>query len=189
MKIAIFLGSVRAGRQTHKIAYYVEKKLKERGMETIMIDLATHPLPLMDEHYGKGLPIRPEISSVGLQLKDADGILLVSPEYHGSFTGVLKNALDYYWAEFARKPIGVIATGSGKMGGINASTQMQHVVLSLGGYPLPFKLLIPEIQHAFNEAFEPLREDIVKNTDRFVNEFTWFANAIAQAKVVQPAQS
>lgn len=68
------------------------------------------------------------------------------------------------------------------MGGINASTQMQHVVLSLGAYPLPAKLLIPEIQHAFNEQYEPLREDIARHTDRFLTEFSWFANAIVTAK-------
>jgi NAD(P)H-dependent FMN reductase len=112
-------------------------------------------------------------------------MILVSPEYHGSFSGVLKNALDFYWAEFKKKPIGVVTTGSGKMGGINASTQMQHVILSLGAYPLPTKLLIPEIQHAFNDQYEPLREDIIKNSDRFLNEFTWFANAIVVAKAEQ----
>ena len=75
------------------------------------------------------------------------------------------------------------------MGGINASTQMQHVVLSLGAYPLPTKLLIAEIQHAFNDQYEPLREDIVKNTDRFINEFSWFAHAIIKAKAEQSANT
>lgn len=182
MKIAILLGSVRSGRKTHNIAYYVEKKLKERGFETHMLDLGTQPLPLMDERYGRTNAPSAEIAEMGLHLKEADGMLLVSPEYHGSFTGVLKNALDYYWVEFARKPIGVITTGSGKMGGINASTQLQHVVLSLGAYALPYKLLVPEIQHAFDDQQQPLREDVVKNTDRFLNEFTWFTNAIVQAK-------
>ena len=183
MKIAILLGSIRAGRQTHKIAYYVEQKLQERGVDTVMIDLANHPLPLMDERKGHQRPITGEVASTGVQLKEADAILLVSPEYHGSFTGVLKNALDYYWSEFARKPIGVIATGSGRMGGINASTQLQHVILSLGAYPLPFKLLIPEIQHAFDEQMLPLREDVVKNTKRFLDEFMWFANAIVEYRL------
>ncbi|MGZ5135949.1 MAG: NADPH-dependent FMN reductase, partial [Flavitalea sp.] len=101
--------------------------------------------------------------------------------------------LDFYWAEFKKKPIGVVTTGSGRMGGINASTQMQHIVLSLGAYPVPVKLLIPEIQHAFNDQFEPLREDIVRNSERFLNEFVWFANAIVKAKEEQtekaPAKS
>ena len=183
MNIAILLGSIRIGRQSHRIAYYVEKKLQQRGHTVTMIDLAEHPLPMMDESNGKLHDPAEDISVIGNQLKDADGVILVSPEYHGSFTGVLKNALDFYWAEFSRKPMGVITTGSGRMGGINASTQMQHVILSLGGYAVPTKLLIPEIQNAFDENFQPLREDIVKNTERFLNEFTWFVQAIVNAKL------
>ena len=183
MKVAILLGSIRIGRQTHKIAYYAEEKLKERGVETVMIDLANHPLPFMDEGAGKASDQSEDIASMGMHLREADAILLVTPEYHGSFTGVLKNALDYYWSEFARKPMGVIATGSGKMGGINASTQLQHVILSLGAYALPFKLLIPEIQHAFDDQMRPLREDVVKNTKRFLDEFMWFANAIVEYRM------
>ena len=185
MKCAIILGSIRIGRQSHRIAYYLERKLRERGIEVVMVDLAEHPLPMMEEDNGRLRSPADDISIIGAQLKEADSMILVSPEYHGSFSGVLKNALDFYWAEFKKKPIGVVTTGSGKMGGINASTQMQHVVLSLGAYPVPTKLLIPEIQHAFNEQFEPLREDIVKNTDRFLTEFCWFANAIVEAKAAQ----
>ncbi|HET9278152.1 MAG TPA: NADPH-dependent FMN reductase [Flavitalea sp.] len=185
MKCAIILGSIRIGRQSHRIAYYLEKKLRERGIDVIMIDLAEHPLPMMEEDNGRLRSPADDISIVGAKLKEADSMILVSPEYHGSFSGVLKNALDFYWAEFKKKPIGVVTTGSGKMGGINASTQMQHVVLSLGAYPLPTKLLIPEIQYAFNDQYEPLREDIIKNSDRFLNEFTWFANAIVVAKAEQ----
>lgn len=186
MKFAIIVGSIRIGRQSHRVAYYLAKKIHLRGIDVIMIDLAEHPLPMMEDEKGKLHHPTGDISVIGTQLKEADAMILVSPEYHGSFTGVLKNALDFYWAEFKKKPIGVVTTGSGKMGGINASIQMQHVVLSLGAFPLPTKLLIPEIQHAFNDQFEPLRDDIVRNTDRFLSDFTWFANAIVNAKVEQP---
>lgn len=185
MKCAIILGSIRIGRQSHRVAYYLENKIRQKGIDVTMIDLAEHPLPMMEEDNGRLRSPADDISVIGTQLKEADSIILVSPEYHGSFSGVLKNALDFYWAEFKKKPIGVVTTGSGKMGGINASTQMQHVVLSLGAYPLPTKLLISEIQHAFNEQNEPLREDIIKNTERFLNEFSWFANAIVTAKSEQ----
>ena len=185
MKVAIILGSIRIGRQSHRIAYYLEQKIRVLGIEVTMIDLAEHPLPMMEEDHERLRSSADDISLIGAQLKEADAMILVSPEYHGSFSGVLKNALDFYWAEFKKKPIGVVTTGSGKMGGINASTQMQHVILSLGAYPLPTKLLIPEIQSAFNEKYEPLREDIVKNTERFLNEFSWFANAIVRAKTEQ----
>lgn len=76
-----------------------------------------------------------------------------------------------------------MAVSAGKMGGINASTQLQHVILSLGAFPLPLKLLVPEIQHTFNDAFQPLRESIALSANRFLEEFLWFANAVYQKKV------
>src|SRR5215213_3349820 len=182
MNIAILLGSVRTGRQTPKIAYDVEQKLTERGHEVVMMDLGTDPVPLMDERYGKAEQQSVQVVSLSEKFKQADAIILASPEYHGSYTGVLKNALDYYWKEFLRKPMGVIATGSGRMGGINASTQLQHVILSMGAYPVPYKLLVPQIQLAFDENMQPVREELVKNTEKFLDEFLWFANAIVQAK-------
>ena len=181
LKVAILLGSVRIGRQSHRIAYYIQQELIDRGFEAVMIDLAEHPLPMMAENEEQNDISSGDVSFVGNALKEADGILLVTPEYHGSFTGVLKNALDFFWREFSRKPMGVITTGSGKMGGINASTQLQHVILSLGGYPVPLKLLVPEIQHAFDERGHP-REDVIRFTKRFLDEFTWFLNAIAHYK-------
>jgi azobenzene reductase len=182
MKIAILLGSVRAGRQTHKIAYYVENKLVQRGHEVLMLDLGEHPVPLMNERYGRAELQSAEVTDLADKFKQADAILLVSPEYHGSFTGVIKNALDYYWKEFERKPMGVIATGSGRMGGINASTQLQHIILSMGAFPMPYKLLVPQIQHAFDEQMQPVQQELVKSTERFIDEFLWFSNAIVQAK-------
>ena len=181
LKIAILLGSVRIGRQSHKIAYYIEQQLAEKGFEIVMIDLAEHPLPMMAETEEQNEISSTDVSFVGNSLKESDGIILVTPEYHGSFTGVLKNALDFFWREFARKPIGVITTGSGKMGGINASTQLQHVILSLGAYAVPVKLLISEIQNAFDEQGKP-REDVIRFSKRFLDEFIWILYAIARYK-------
>jgi NAD(P)H-dependent FMN reductase len=164
------------------VAYYLEKVLKKRGVETDLIDLAKDSLPILEERVGHHPQLPEKIQDISIRLSEADALLFVTPEYHGSFSGALKNALDYFWAEFQKKPIGVVTVSAGKMGGINASTQLQHVILSLGAYPLPLKLLVPEIHHTFNETFEPLNEGIKKSTDKFLNEFLWFADAVYQKK-------
>lgn len=182
MRVAILLGSARAGRQSHKVAYYLEKNLKERGIETDLIDLAKDSLPILEERVGHHPQLPEKIQNISDRLNEADALLFVTPEYHGSFSGALKNALDYFWAEFHKKPIGVAAVSSGKMGGINASTQLQHVILSLGAYPLPLKLLVPEIHSTFNDDFEPLNEGIKRLVHKFLDEFLWFADAMYQKK-------
>jgi NAD(P)H-dependent FMN reductase len=184
MKVTILLGSVRTGRQSHKVAYYLEKMLQKRGIATDLIDLAKDPLPMYGDQAEQPLQLGQNIERISKRLQEGDALLFVTPEYHGSFSGVLKNALDHYWAQFHKKPIGVVAVSSGKKGGINASTQLQHVILSLGAFPLPLKLLVPEVHLAFNESLELFRENIVQHTHKFLDEFLWFAQAIVKAKSI-----
>ena len=182
MEVAILLGSVRKGRQSHKVAYYVKELLDKRNVQTDLIDLGEYPLPIFGEQSIQSAQAKKVINEIGYRLGKADALLFVTPEYHGSFSGVLKNALDYYWEEFQRKPIGVVTTSAGRMGGINASTQLQHVILSLGGYPLPLKLLIPEIQNTFDANLSPFRESVANSANKFLDEFSWFAEAITMKK-------
>lgn len=182
MKIGILLGSTRIGRQSHKVAHYLEMKLQERGVATDLIDLADDPLPILEERAGRHPQVQARIQALSVRLHEADALVFVTPEYHGSFSGVLKNAIDHFWEEFGKKPIGVVAVSAGKLGGINASAQLQHVILSLGAFPLPTKLLVSEVQNAFDESLQVKGEQVVKSTQRFLDEYLWFARAIVQAK-------
>jgi NAD(P)H-dependent FMN reductase len=178
MHITIVLGSVRKDRQSFRLGYYLEKRLSEKGVVTDVLDLAETPLPV----FGQEGEASVNADQIGRRLRRSDALLLVTPEYHGSFSGALKNALDYYWEEYYRKPIAVAAASAGKMGGINASVQLQHVILSLGAYPLPVKLLVPQVQDAFDDSFAPVRESVTQAADHFLDEFLWFADALCAKK-------
>ncbi|MDX1908536.1 MAG: NAD(P)H-dependent oxidoreductase [Bacteroidia bacterium] len=183
MKIAMILGSVREGRKTDRLAYYLLERLEaEPGIEPVMLDLKEQVLPFYAHRWREQDPQDPTLAAVGAELARADAMILISPEYHGSYTGVLKNALDHYWDEFKRKPIGVVATASGRMGGINASTEMQQLVLSLGGFPMPYKLIVPFIADAFTPERQPAQPAVQTAVDTFVREFVWFARALTYAK-------
>ncbi|MEO7049601.1 MAG: NAD(P)H-dependent oxidoreductase, partial [Ferruginibacter sp.] len=92
MNVTILLGSIRIGRKSHQIAYYLKEKLQKIGINSHLIDLMESPLPLMEERVGYH-PHLPEMVHLASQkLKEADALIFISPEYHGSFSGVLKNA-------------------------------------------------------------------------------------------------
>lgn len=184
MNVVILIGTVRAGRQSQKAALYLQKEFIKRNIETTLIDLLEYSLPIMEERLTRNANPPEQATKIGEQLKHADAIVLVTPEYHGSFSGVLKNALDYFGPEFAKKVVGVVAASGGKLGGINASVQLQHVVLSMGAYPLPQKLIVPEIQNAFDEDMNPTSELLRKQANKFIEEFIWFSEAIHTAKNV-----
>lgn len=181
MKITILLGTVRKERKSHSAAYYVAKSLEERGIDTDLIDLAKEQLPILG-YETDNTEDKTRVKEIGERIDESDALIFVTPEYQGSFSGVIKNAMDHFFPEFHKKPIGVVAASAGSMAGINASTQLQHVILSLGAFPMPFKLLIPEIHKAFDDRYEPQNEKIVMNTDKFLDEFLWFSDALVQKK-------
>ncbi len=184
MKIAILSGSIRKGRRSHKIAVELQNRFIRAGFgATDVIDLGETALPLLeDERFHLNSSPTPAMSDIHHRLNDADAIIFLSPEYHGSYTGTLKNAIDYFWSEFTKKPIGVVAVSAGKFGGINTSTLLQQLVLSLGAFPMPTKLLVPMVENAFNENDVVIDEPLSKSIDKFVSEFTWFADAIISKK-------
>lgn len=187
MNITVILGSIRDERKSDRIASYLMHRLE--GMPDIqprLLDLAEYQLPVFENRWAQSDSPDPSLVAFGEALTQSDGLIMVSPEYHGSYTGVLKNAFDHFWAEFKRMPMGVVTTGSGRFGGINASSEMQQLVLSVGGYPMPTKLIIPFIQHSLSEDGEPLEDFVAKDSTKFLNEFLWFATAIQAAKRQKP---
>ena len=178
MKIAILTGSIRNGRQSHQVGLFLEELIVQRDIEVSLIDLTEYPLPV----FGSTDPHPEHRQFISQQFSEADGLLFVSPEYHGSFSGVIKNALDHFWSEFKKKPIGVVTVSSGKLGGINASTHLQHVILSLGAYPLPLKLLVPEVHNAFPRLSDTVDPNLIAAANKFLDEFLWFADAIYMKK-------
>ncbi|MDW3650033.1 MAG: NAD(P)H-dependent oxidoreductase [Bacteroidia bacterium] len=184
MKVAIIVGSIRKERQSHKVGLYLKSVLEAMpAIECKYLDLLEYELPLLSEKWREQEPVDERLLSFSDALKSSDAIIFISPEYHGSYTGVLKNAVDHFWPEFYKKVIGVVVTGSGKFGGINASTQMQQLILSLGAYPMPQKLIIPYIQEAFADDGSLLKEDIRMQSMRFIEELSWLGNAIKAAKI------
>jgi len=162
----MLIGSRRAGRQSHKIGYYLEKQMLHRGLLTEMIDLG----------------LREGVHGMNASVSEADGVILITPEYHGSFSGVLKTALDALEKELYHKPVGIVTVSSGRMGGVLASAQLQNVVLHLGGYVLPNKLLVPDVNTAFNDAMELVNERTLKSAAKFLDEYLWLSEAIHDKK-------
>jgi NAD(P)H-dependent FMN reductase len=181
MKVTILLGSVREGRQTHRAAYYLEQRLKESEIETDLIDLAEDWLPVLGYESGSEDEER-QIKSIGERLDNSDALIFVTPEYQASFSGVIKNAIDHYYPEFNKKPIGIVAASAGGMAGINAAKQLQQVILGVGGFPMPLSFLVPGVHNAFDDSYTPQNEKVVKSADQFLEEFLWFAGALTQKR-------
>ncbi len=182
-KITILYGAIREGRLSIRAAKALQNALQQSGKATVtFIDIKDYNLPVMEARL-KDMENPPvgllEISNA---LESADGIVFVTPEYNNSYSGAMKNCIDYFTKEWAKKPIGICCGSNGKMGGVNASNLLQLLVLAIGAYPMPYKLLVPELHLSLDENGVPQNEIMQKNLDRFVSEYLWFVEAIVNQR-------
>ena len=96
--IAIVLGSVRPGRAGEQVVRWIEDQARHLdGVQTVFFDLRDYNLPLFAEAMPPSMqaPVLPEAVRLRANIEANDAVLFVTPEYHHSVAGALKNAIDY----------------------------------------------------------------------------------------------
>ncbi len=189
MKIAVVLGTTRIGRQSEKVSTELVARLKMHNeLEIDFLDIAQFPFPVFEERL-RLHPNPPQgLIDFSNRLQRAEGIIFVIPEYNGSLPGTFKNAFDHFYAEYKRKPIGVVCASDGKFAGVQASLQLQTLILHVFAYPMPTKLLVPFVNKVFDENGKLMDETVDKGMTRFIEEYKWFAEAIINQKRVSPRE-
>jgi len=122
----------------------------ETGASTQLLDLTEYELMFA----GREGEAEPEsVAVLRRQVKEADGIVLGTPEYHGSFSGVLKNALDLMgFSEFEGKMLGLVGVSGGKMGAFDALNSLRNIGRALHAWVVPEQASIPEAWNVFDDA-------------------------------------
>ncbi|WP_067712508.1 NADPH-dependent FMN reductase [Nocardia yamanashiensis] len=132
-RIGIILGSTRPNRNGPQVAHWVLETAARRGdAEYELLDLREHPLPHLDEAVPPmfGPSVNAHTRAWAEQLAACDGFLVVTPEYNSGAPGVLKNALDHAFAEWADKAVGFVSYGV--HGGVCAVQQLRSICSVLG---------------------------------------------------------
>src|SRR5438270_10235623 len=182
--IGIILASPRPNRNGEQVAHWVLEVASRRDdADFELVDLRDYPLPHLDE------PIPPSFGQYqndhtkewAAKIASYDGFVIVTPEYNHGTSGVLKNAIDYLYAEWNNKAVGFVSYGGA--GGARAAEHLrlvagelqmadvrQLVVLSLmtefenfsvfkpGDYNLPALNTMLDQVVAWSTALAPLRE-------------------------------
>jgi NAD(P)H-dependent FMN reductase len=149
--IPVILGTARRNNESIKVARFAVACLNESTRaETELIDLKEMNLPVMEERLRFWNDPPPSVSAFSAKIKQADAIVVVTPEYSGGYPGVLKNALDYLKDEYRRKPFGIITVSAVETGGILCLVALRQVILHFGGVPIPASLLFPRVHESFD---------------------------------------
>ena len=149
-------GTLRTNSSTEKAMRHVLAAAQRAGARTRLISGSSLQLPM----YEPGNPERSDAArELVAELALADGIVLGSPGYHGSISGLVKNALDY--AEdlrldprpyFSGRAVGCIATAGGWPGAVNTLGALRDIVHALRGWPTPLGAAINSTEKVFDEA-------------------------------------
>jgi NAD(P)H-dependent FMN reductase len=181
--IPIILGSTRRGRQSAKVARFVEERMrKDERIETEILDLLDYNFPMMEERLRLRDDPPPRVLEFSSKIARADSVVIVSPEYNNGYPGVLKNALDYLGPEYKRKPVAIVTVSGGGFGGLNALAQLRLVTLGMDAFPIPASLPFSRVQDVFAEDGTVKDPSYEKRADAFIAEVLWFAEAIATQK-------
>ena len=181
--IPVILGTVRRNRESSKVAKFALDCLREFDcVKTELLDLKEMDLPMMEERLRFRNDAPPGVIAFSETIKQADAIVIVTPEYSGGYPGVLKNALDYLKDEYRRKPFGIITVSAVETGGILCLAALRQVVLALGGIPIPASLLIARVQESFDSQGKPSAPGMAKRAKVFFDELLWFTEAFAAQK-------
>ena len=150
-------GTVRAGSSTEMALACCLGRAEALGARTRMFGgefLAK--LPPFDPRPAQATPEQLELVNA---LRRADGIVIATPGYHGSISGVVKNALDTLeitakddFPYFHGRPVGVIVTAYGWQATGSTLLALRSIVHAMRGWPTPFGAALNSTAGLFDEA-------------------------------------
>lgn len=149
IRIAGICGSLRGTQSfTRKLLCHVMENIAELGVPTDFLDLAELQLPMCQSPEDQ--PDHERIQEFHRRVGKAQGLVLATPEYHNSYSGVLKNALDLLSSqELGGKVFGLVGIAGGDMGAVNALSHLRTVVRGVGGHCIPQQVSLPSVYQYF----------------------------------------
>jgi len=165
VRLLAFAGSTRAGSLNRKLLRVAAAAAARSGAAVTELELASLALPLYDGDLERSAGVPEGGRRLKRLMAEHDGLLIASPEYNGSLTAVLKNALDWAsrregeeapLAAFAGKTAAILSASPGRLGGARSLMALRHVLSACGVLVMPTQFALPAANAAFDDAGEPV---------------------------------
>jgi FMN reductase len=165
VKIVGISGSLREGSYSSSALNLVTQRLSDLGASVEIIDLRSLNLPFCDG--GKDYSAYPDVAKLKQIVKAADGLVLATPEYHGSLSGVMKNALDLLtFEELSGKVTGLMSVLGGQSNS-NALNDLRVIMRWVHAWVIPEQIAIGQAWQAFDKEGKLLDEKLGERFDKF----------------------
>jgi len=161
VKFVGLAGSLRPDSYSQLALRLAGDRLKALGADVEILDLREMNLPFCDG--GKEYPDYPDVERLRQAFLNADGFLLATPEYHGSVSGVLKNALDLMsFDQLDGKVAGMISILGGQSNS-NALNDLRTILRWVHTWVIP----IGQAWKAFDQSGKLVDEKLSQRLDEF----------------------
>lgn len=172
-------GTLRAQSTGQKALAYVLARAEERGARTELVSGQALSLPL----YSPELSQRSEaVERLVALMRECDGLVICSPAYHGSISGLVKNAIDYTEdmnrdprVYFDGLPVGCIACGAGWQATGQTLAALRAIAHALRGWPTPMGAMINSTQLVFDADGACVDAAVRFQLDTIADQVTEFA--------------
>jgi NAD(P)H-dependent FMN reductase len=190
LKIQIVVGSVRKGRVSLPVAHWVCASASDvEGLDAELIDLVDWALPMfaLATSPAMGEYKDPLQQRWAAKIGEADGYILVSPEYNHGPSAAIKNALDYLYAEWNRKPVAFVSFGNA--GGARAVEQLRSIAVELDMAPLGDAVHLYGVRDKLKGGhFEADAKD-KRQLGQLFDSMVWWGKALQAARRVEVERS
>ena len=160
IRIVSVIGSVRPGNYTSRALALVNDEIRNHSKISLeVIDPAEMILPLPG--LGEGSPVTTALQGI---VADATGVVFSTPEYHGSYSSVIKLVIENlgFPSVLSGKPVALVGVAAGQIGAIKALEHLRSVCSHIRAIVLPGPVSVAGVQQVFDEQGECLDERLEK---------------------------
>jgi len=186
MKITVINGSNRAEAQSYRIAKWLKEELNKKDIKVNLVDLREVGMTFVPDEYWAGesdaaKAMRAEYENMA----DSDGIIVVTPEWGGAASPVLKHfILMSEKVSFAHKPVLVFGVSATHTGGIRPVDDIKHLFKNSRGVFLPEPIVINDVNNFLqgDERDQKREEYLTKRADYALELLIEYSKALKQVR-------
>jgi NAD(P)H-dependent FMN reductase len=178
-KILVLAGSTRTGSTNKMLARDAAEAFRNAGLEAFLADLRDYPMPLYDGDLEAASGLPPAAKTLKDLAREADGFAIASPEYNGSYSAVLKNAIDWISRSekgegpadvFRGKPAAILSASPGQGGGKRVLKQLRELLEGIRMTVVPHQVSIAQSGDAFDVEGRLKRPADIESLGRLTQE-------------------
>ena len=191
MKTLIFAGSTRQQSFNRKLAHATADLARASGADVTLLELSSLDIPMYNADLeADGTP--PDVIKLKEIMEAHPAWIIVSPEYNGSYTALLKNTIDWasspvknhpVWSSgskpFAGKVIGLLSASPGALGGLRSLSHLNPLLQNLQCWICPQQFALGRAGEAFDEQGTFKSDFHRKNAQAVVDQTLWAAARLA----------